>query len=173
MNAITELFSRLSGESIFLFIVLVCISIKYLIELVEWFYSKLKIYFTGIDDSKVEKEELYSSVRDINQRIKNMDRKIDNLQEKIEIIQDYLQDTTRAYLIDRHHYFIYVMGAIDDISLQDIERRYLYYKANGGNSFIDILIDEIRQLPRVTVEKLKIIMQKKALKETKNQDDDA
>ena len=170
MNAITELFTHLSGESIFLFIILIFVSVKYLAELFEWFYSKLKLYFTGIDDSKLEQKELYDSIQDINNQIKNMDKKIDILQEKINNVQDYLQDTTKAYIIDRHHYFSYITGAIDDMSLQDIERRYVYYKTNGGNSFIDTLVEEIRQLPRVTVEKLKTIVQEKIL-EDKSSDD--
>lgn len=30
-----------------------------------------------------------------------------------------------------------------------MERRYLYYKTAGGNSFVDNLMDEVRNLPKI------------------------
>lgn len=65
---------------------------------------------------------------------------------------DRLQENTRSYIIDKHHYFCYQIRAIDDMNLQSLERRYMYYKADGGNSFIDQLMEEIRQLPRVNLQ---------------------
>ena len=65
------------------------------------------------------------------------------------LVQERLQENTRSYLIDAHHKFCYEIKAIDDLNLQAMERRYLYYKTAGGNSFIDGLMDQVRQLPRI------------------------
>ena len=67
------------------------------------------------------------------------------------LVQERLQENTRSYLIDAHHKFCYEKRAIDDLSLQAMERRYLYYKTAGGNSFIDGLMDEVRNLPRINL----------------------
>lgn len=72
-----------------------------------------------------------------------------NMDAAITLIQERLQENTRSYLIDAHHKFCYEMNAIDDLSLQAMERRYLYYKTAGGNSFVDNLMDEVRVLPRI------------------------
>lgn len=53
--------------------------------------------------------------------------------------------------------FCYEVKAIDDLNLQSLERRYLYYKAAGGNSFIDGLMEEIRSLPRINAQDPRII----------------
>jgi hypothetical protein len=62
-----------------------------------------------------------------------------------------MQENSRSFLIDAHHKFCYHYKKIDDLNLQSIERRYLYYKTAGGDTFIDHLMEEIRSLPRVTV----------------------
>ena len=71
------------------------------------------------------------------------------MDEAIALIQERLQENTRSYLIDTHHRFCYEVHAIDDLNLQSMERRYLYYKTAGGNSFIDTLMDEVRALPKI------------------------
>ena len=62
-----------------------------------------------------------------------------------------MQENTRSYLIDAHHKFCYERKAIDELNLQSMERRYLYYKAAGGDSFIDGLMEEVRKLPRINL----------------------
>lgn len=60
-----------------------------------------------------------------------------------------MQENARSELLDAHHKFCYQFHKIDDLSLQSLERRYLYYKTAGGDTFIDHLMEEIRALPRV------------------------
>lgn len=82
--------------------------------------------------------------------------KFTDVESQLKILNDRTQDSTRAYLIDRHHHFCYQVKAIDDMSLQDLERRFMYYKAAGGNTFIDSLMEEVRNLPRLTLEQMQI-----------------
>ncbi len=88
-----------------------------------------------IDDLKKQNEQTH-------QRQEQMDR-------SLTLVQERLQETARGYLLDAHHKFCYEIGKIDDLSLQSIERRYLFYKTAGGDTFIDHLMEEIRALPRV------------------------
>lgn len=81
-----------------------------------------------------------------NQETHEHQKQID---ETVALIQERLQENTRSYLIDAHHKFCYEIHAIDDLNLQSMERRYLYYKTAGGNSFIDTLMDEVRALPKI------------------------
>ena len=67
----------------------------------------------------------------------------------MKLVQERLQENTRSFLIDAHHRFCYEVKGIDDLNLQSLERRYMFYKTAGGDSFIDDLMDEIRELPRL------------------------
>lgn len=79
------------------------------------------------------------------------------LEEQGAITTERLQENSRSYIIDKHHYFCYDVKAIDDLNLQSLERRYLYYKAAGGNSYIEGLMEEIRDLPKVNLQDRHII----------------
>ena len=91
------------------------------------------------------KDEI-QTLRDQNIKTHRHQKEID---QSIALVQERLQENTRSYLIDAHHKFCYDIKAIDDLSLQAMERRYLYYKTAGGNSFVDNLMDEVRNLPKI------------------------
>ena len=81
-------------------------------------------------------------------------QKFENLESRVHIVSEQLQDSTRAYIIDKHHHFCYRLHAIDDMSLQDLERRFMFYKSAGGDTFIDNLMEDVRKLPRITLEQI-------------------
>lgn len=89
---------------------------------------------------------------DLKAAIERQTNEISGLKGQISTLTERTQDSTRAYLIDKHHHFCYQVHGIDDMSMQDIERRFMYYKVAGGDTFIDGLVDEIRALPRLTPE---------------------
>lgn len=190
MDALTTLLSNLSIEGIIIVIVLFAVSVKFLGELFEYLYNKLKKYF-DIKDAKEERHEeiirkldtLESELQHQKNRsekreeqVNKMSRQLDkqdqnnaefkvmlegqtkelsSLRTQIDVLTERTQDSTRAYLIDKHHHFCYSIKAIDDMSLQDMERRFMFYKAAGGDTFIDALMEEVRALPRLTVEQMR------------------
>ena len=58
------------------------------------------------------------------------------------------KDDIKAYITEKHHFFCYEKKWIDDHSLDCLERKNKHYKDEGGNSFIDGLMAEIRALPK-------------------------
>lgn len=102
------------------------------------------------------KEKISCALNDLDSKIDNLNnqnQKIYKKQEQVDatlaLVQERMQENSRSFLIDAHHKFCYKYKKIDDLNLQSIERRYLYYKTAGGNTFIDHLMEEIRSLPRV------------------------
>lgn len=156
MGEITTLLTQHSVEELILLIVIILFVLKALNELVAYFYNKTRNYF-GI------KNEQEAWEKKIDEKLENIKLKIETLEEQnkkthkhqkeidatIALVQERLQENTRSYLIDAHHKFCYEVHAIDDLNLQAMERRYLYYKTAGGNSFVDNLMDEVRALPRI------------------------
>lgn len=187
MDALTTLLSQLSIEGIIIVIVLFAVAVKFLGELFEYLYNKLKKYFDIKDAKEEQHAEIMNKLNSLEERsvrqeersnhrqeqvdkmskqldeqdrksadlkktLENQTKEISSLKSQIGTLTERTQDSTRAYLIDKHHHFCYQIHGIDDMSLQDMERRFMYYKAAGGDTFIDGLMDEVRTLPRLTLE---------------------
>ena len=156
MGDITTLFTQYSVEELILMIIITLFVLKALNEIISYFYNKIKEHF-GIESKKEEwkvevKESLdsiHSEIGTIKEQVNRNHEKQKEIEATIALVQERLQENTRSYLIDAHHKFCYEIKAIDDLNLQAMERRYLYYKTAGGNSFIDGLMDQVRQLPRI------------------------
>lgn len=155
MQIIEQLFAQYSIESILLLLIMLGVSVKFIGELCEYFYNKMKKYFADEASQVKENESLSESIRQIDSKVTAVKDSIEKQQEIIAMLQEQsqltverMQENERSYIIDKHHYFCYEVGMIDDMNLQSLERRYVYYKAQGGNSFIDGLMREIRALPR-------------------------
>ena len=160
MDTIVALLSQMSFESIFLFILAIIIAAKVLSELFEWAYEKLKKYFNIKDRAEERQEEIIERLDRIESRSIDRDKRVQSIEETLSMVQQRLQDSTRSYLIDKYHYYVQELGVIDEAALQDIERRYLYYKNSGGDSFIELRMEEIRNLPIITAEQLSAARQR-------------
>jgi hypothetical protein len=58
------------------------------------------------------------------------------------------KDDIKAFITREHHYFCYQKGWVDDYSLDCVERRYAHYEQEGGNSFVEDLMKDLRKLPK-------------------------
>lgn len=156
MDALNQLFSQYSFESLWLLIILLAVAFKFVNELFEYFYERAKKFFNYQSKKDNDKKDIINSLDNLRRNIENLQNSIVTQSEAIKQLKDHekltlerLQENSRNYIIDKHHYFCYEVKAIDDLSLQSLERRYLYYKAAGGDSFIDGLMEDIRALPRI------------------------
>ena len=62
------------------------------------------------------------------------------------MVIDSDKDAIKAYITEKHHYFT-EKGWIDYQSLDVLEKRFKHYTDEGGNSFIEDLMEDIRKLP--------------------------
>lgn len=159
MDILTSLFSQYSIESIFLIIVMLGVAIKFIGELIEWFYTKIRKHFNHQTEKDKEHSEITEGISSVDSKVSqllnsvgDLTNRVKTLEEQGAITTERLQENSRSYIIDKHHYFCYEVKAIDDLNLQSLERRYLYYKAAGGNSYIDGLMEEIRDLPKINLQ---------------------
>lgn len=153
---IEQLLSQYSIETLVILVALLGFSIKAMSELWEWFYNKFKEHFSFRTQRDQDHQQLIEQIKELSNSIKATQEEVQLLEnnmnqfsDQMKITTERLQENARNYIIDKHHYFCYQVKAIDDLSLQSLERRFLYYKAAGGNSFIDGLMEEIRELPRL------------------------
>ena len=77
-----------------------------------------------------------------------VDATLTKLIEKIDQLTGSDKDAIKSYITEKHHFFVYKQGWIDDYSLDCLERRFEHYKEEGGNSFIEQEMNDLRSLPR-------------------------
>lgn len=148
------LLQHYSLSDILMFTVFLALAVKSLISFFDWAYVYIKKFF-NIHYSKInQKEALERRLQKGSQvmnELKNSQQTTDeilkNLSAKIDLLIDSDKDDIKSYITREHHYFCYKLGYIDDFSLDCIEKRFKHYSDEGGNSFIENFMKDLRALP--------------------------
>lgn len=157
MNEITTIITQYSAGELILIIIILLFAFRALNDLLGYFWEKIRKHFSIENDKNAWQENVTDTLADIKDELKILHEenhqahlRQKNMDNAIALVQERLQENTRSFIIDKHHKFVYDIKAIDDLNLQAMERRYLYYKTAGGDTFIDKMMDEVRSLPRIT-----------------------
>lgn len=150
------LLQHFSLSNIIIFAILLALAIKSLVSFFDWAHERLKIAFDKQHNILTDKEKLErrlqkgSQIMDaLQQNQEETDKILQKLSEKIDILIDSDKDAIKSFITNQHHYFCYTVGWIDDFSLDCIERRFKHYEEEGGNSFIENFMNELRDLPKM------------------------
>lgn len=150
-----ELLGTYSLAQIVTFIVLLAIAVKEGITLVIWFKDFFKKKFN--DDMKntviteKQNEQICKVKEDIQVLIDNQEKIFEEIKlfkRQLEMIIESDKDDIKSWITEKHHFYCYERKWIDDYSMDCIEKRYRHYKDEGGNSFIEELMNELRSLPK-------------------------
>jgi hypothetical protein len=127
---------------------LVAVSFKEGIELIRYF----KNLITKADKKELEKEnqiaEILNEIKEIKKDSELMKQSCKYYSQKIDMLVGSDVEDIRAYIIAKYHKHVEKEGWVDDYTMDVLERRYKYYKDEGGNSYIKDLMSEIRKLPK-------------------------
>ena len=149
------LLEHYSLSEILIFTVLLALAIKSLVSFFDWAYTYLKLFFSKETEETNDKENIKKRIQhnswvmttlQANQDV--TDQYLKELSAKIDMLIDSDKDAIKSYITSRHHYFCYQVGWIDDFSLDCLEKRYQHYANEGGNSFIEGFMEELRALPK-------------------------
>ena len=139
-----DLLNHYSLTEIITFIILLSLSIKGVIDFYDWAKKRIKEPVDRIYTDKEMQKRVLDTLESHNEQINKMSKAVDIL-----IRSD--KDDIKSWITEKHHYFCYELGYIDDYNYQCIEARYTHYKEEDGNTFIDAFMDDIRALPKVSV----------------------
>lgn len=148
-----ELLQNYSVEQIIIFIIIFAIAIKECVDFADWIRGK----FNGMVENRNKRDDLKRDVDKIEHTHEedmkklyeiqvSQNKAIDELTQSVELLLKSDKDEIKAWITDKHHYFVYELKYIDDYSLDCIERRYAHYQEEGGNSFVADLMEDIRNL---------------------------
>lgn len=150
-----ELLTQYSLTEILIFLFILGAALKTTITMIDWFWERISKVFRK-QQAETDRREC------INEHIEKSEKQIEELYEmhaktkenldkilnSIQLLINSDKDDIKAWITEKHHYYCYERKYIDDYSLDCIEKRYTHYKNEGGNSFIEDLMKDIRRLPK-------------------------
>lgn len=150
MKDLIELLSTYSVGEILIFIVLLALAFKGVVDFYDWAKKKIRDRMGEITDGETEKDTIKNNIDELFKMQKAQKESIDKLTESVNLLIQSDKDDIKAWITEKHHYYCYQLKYIDDFSLDCIEKRYAHYKKEGGNSFVEDLMRDLRSLRKVS-----------------------
>lgn len=152
-----ELLETFSLGEIVIFLVLLAATIKSFFTFWDWAVGRLKLVFNKQYEKEQLKEKFQEIIADQNRKLNSafqehnqMRDQMGEIHQMINVLMESDRNDIKAWITEKHHYFCYEKGYIDDYSLDCLERRFASYEKEDGNSFVETLMNEIRALPKVS-----------------------
>lgn len=139
-----KLILQYSFSQIVTFLIIFGLAIKGLITFFDWAFPKIKSYIYKTDQPEKMKEK----IKDNSEQIEEIRGSLASLTKMVQLLIESDKDAIKAYITQKNLFFVHQQGWIDNYSLDCIQRRYGHYKEEGGNSFVNNLMNELRELPR-------------------------
>ena len=150
-----ELFNTYSVGEIISFVVTFALATKGLVTFWDWSVDRIKRAFNKQTQKEKERQILEEKIEHNEQKIMEVSEKqqenkeaLDKITKSVDMLIQSDKDAIKSYITKEHHYYCYKQKWIDDYTLDCIEKRYVHYKDEGGNSFIGDLMEELRDLPK-------------------------
>lgn len=151
----TELLNTYSLGEVVSFVVTLALATKGLVTFWDWAVDRIKRSFNKQNQKEKELQILDEKIERNVQKIEEVSDKqeesketLNKLINSVDILIQSDKDSIKSYITKEHHYYCYRQKWIDDYTLDCIEKRYGHYKKEGGNSFIEDLMKELRELPK-------------------------
>lgn len=152
-----EILTQYSITEILIFLFVLIASIKTTLNSMEYLWERISKIFKKQQKDIEQQEDFTKHVQESEKQIKelydlhtkteeNLNRIIDSMQ----LLINSDKDDIKAWITEKHHYYCYEKKHIDDYSLDCIEKRYTHYRNEGGNSFVEDLMKDIRRLPKTS-----------------------
>jgi hypothetical protein len=135
------LLSNYSLDQIAMFLVLFCPAVfgayKFVLEVVQ----SLRAHFSKSLTAEQKQEEVYLCSKEMKERMGKLEDICDTLLQSD-------RRRIRAEIVRQYQWFLR-QGQIDLYSLDVIQRQFNSYQKEGGNTYVEHLIQELEELPLV------------------------
>ena len=135
-----ELLSTYSSGEIIVFVFMLLIALKETLELFKYFNNILK--------KRYKKSSAQDEIKEIKKDIGELKKEFDKNDRKLETLIESDKDSIKAFIVEKHHTHVGRLKWIDDYTMDVLEKRYVHYKDEGGNSYAAHLMEDLRELPK-------------------------
>lgn len=142
-----DLFEQFDLTTIILILLLVFFLALEVSQGIDYFKRKNKNKNDEYQDREKRITNLEVLEQDSEKTIQKIKNDLDEVKKNINLLITSDKDDIRSWITDKYHCFIN-LGYIDDFSLDCLERRFKSYKQEGGNTYVDSMMEELRALPR-------------------------
>lgn len=150
-----KLLTNYSPTDIIMYTVILCLAVKGVVSFIDWACDRVRRYYDKDHDEREEIDTIKEDVDELKESKEDTNNSVDKINDSIAMLIESDKESIKAYVTERHHFFVYEHGWIDDYSMECLERRFLIYQHEHGNSFVEGLMDEIRALPKQPPEQYK------------------
>lgn len=152
-----ELLAQYSLSQILIFLFILGAALKTTITMIDWFWERISKVFKK-QQAETERQESFTEhiqksekqIRELYELHTKTEENLDRILNSIQLLINSDKDDIKAWITEKHHYYCYERRYIDDYSLDCIEKRYTHYRNEGGNSFVEDLMRDIRRLPKTS-----------------------
>lgn len=109
--------------------------------------SKMSYLEKSINTSLEKIAQFEKDINQYSEENKEITNQLEKLNNNISLLLDSNKDIIKTTLTEKHHYYYYTKRYIDDYSLECCEKLFQHYKEEGGNSFIEHFMEDLRSLP--------------------------
>ena len=147
VKEVIELIETFNFGQIVFFICLLAAAVKGAGSFLDWLLEKVKIS----RDKDFKKRQQEQENKEIKSDYEELKQQLSDITRIVAILIDSDKDDIKSWITEKHHYFCYEKGYIDDYSLDCMEKRFKHYQDENGNSFVEDLMRDVRNLPKVSM----------------------
>ncbi len=126
-------------KTIIFVLFMTAVAAKELIQLYQYFRGKIYGKYEKQDNKKEKIDSMEKSVQSILNEIEEMNK-------KLTLLQESNRDSIKSWIVRLYHKYKEDDTELDSMQMDLLERRYQHYKDQGGNSYIDELMEELRSM---------------------------
>ena len=150
-----ELLARFELTDIIIMLTLLIVGAEKLIKAIDWLRARFRKSYDEENTLKEEVEDLnkfYEEKKVVDEGFAKVNARIDKICDLVDMLVESDKESINAYITERHHFFVQERKWIDYHSMDCLERRFAIYEREHGNSFVEDLMNDLRQLPKMPID---------------------
>lgn len=134
-----QFFQHYTLEATIIFLFMFGTALKQGYELVQYFRNKT---FNHVDKIREQEETLEQVINNMQQQQKQLQ----SITDKIDALLVSDKDSIKSWIVMLYKQYKKDPSGLDSMQMDLLERRFSHYKQEGGNSYIDNLMQELREI---------------------------
>ena len=150
-----ELLARFELTDIIIMLTMLIVGAEKLIKAIDWLRARFRKSYDEENTLKEEVEDLnkfYEEKKVVDEGFAKVNERIDKICDLVDMLVESDKESIKAYITERHHFFVQERKWIDYHSMDCLERIFAIYEREHGNSFVEDLMNDLRQLPKMPID---------------------